>query len=108
MHNIEIKTDSGKELERFEDYLCRRNEDISNMIHDLINTMVNTSDNKKELVDWDMAYIGNIAAYIDSLLESKGIYVCYPYYTHDGIDSTDEYPCYKDDDCKNKNCPFKK
>lgn len=71
----------------FEDFLCKRNDEIYNAIYNCMLGVV--GDEQK--VEWDMSIIGPIAEDMVDTLNHNGINVCYPFNT---IEDDDDIPCY--------------
>lgn len=68
--------------------------------------------------EWDMRCIGEIADYVEDLINSCGIPACRPYYEGDeeageydegeGVNKNAGVPCYLGHDCKVADCPVRK
>ncbi len=89
--------------DKFETYLCIRNDDIDNAAYDLVCALAKLPDGSNP--EWDMSYIGEVVLAAKETLEENNIPVCHPYYT--SSDGEDETPCPQDNECKIINCPFK-
>ena len=89
--------------ERFEKYLCEKNDRIDNAAFELINALVSKSTEPGETaVAWDMTTIGEVIDMVESYLNKDcKIKTCHPYYA-----GNNRTPCFKSD-CTTPGCPLR-
>ncbi len=87
---------------KFENYLCERNDEIDNAAYNLACTLAQMPEGTE--LEWDMSYIGEIVSETEDILKNHNIPTCHPSYTSD--DNTDEIPCPVEHTCGISNCPF--
>lgn len=91
---VKRETDS-----RFEDFLCERNDELSNAAHDLLRLLASPKGDAGP--DWNMELIGELLDDAEAILEKHGLKPCYPF--HEG----DDTPCWRGSDCERTDCPFR-
>lgn len=84
--------------EKFEDFLCDKNDEIDNAVFEAIAAMAPRGE---EPAEWDQHYIGEIADYIEGIMEKNKLHNCHPAY----VGEDEEVPCYRSED-RCKWCPF--
>ena len=86
---------------RFEDFLCERNDQLSNAAHDLLRLLA--SPNGDAELEWNMELIGELLDDAEAIINTRlGVSACYPF--HEGFDET---PCWRGSDCRRTDCPFR-
>lgn len=90
----------------FEDYLVEKNDNIDNTAFALLCLLASKDadyDIDSPPIEWDMEIIGQLEDYAEKLLKEKYIESCRPF-----LEGEDETPCYLGNDCKRKDCMFRK
>lgn len=91
---------------KFEDYLVGKNNETDGAAYDLLCLLASKYglyDEDNPPIEWDMEIIGQLEDYAEKLLSEKGIEPCRPF-----LEGEDETPCYLGEDCKRKDCIFRK
>lgn len=81
--------------DRFEDFLCGRNDEIDVAALRLLSTLADTE------LTWNAYFASMPLDAAESILRESGIEVCWPYYCDEN-----RVPCYRSRTCKNKVCKF--
>lgn len=85
----------------FDEYVCRRGDDLDNAAHDLLCILA------REEIEWDISLIREVIENAADVLANAGIVACDPWYEGD-----ERIPCYQTElvamfPCAAK-CPFTK
>jgi len=87
---------------RFENFLIEKGDAIDSAAYQLAIALLMTrhQDNPEEILPWNMEILGEIIAYMESVLKKRGYIPCYPYHE-------DDIMCPETDSCSKPDCPFK-
>ncbi len=86
--------------DKFERFICRKNDLIDNAAFSLINALLGTSSCEEEVAEWNIELIGDVVDMVDTYLrEAQGLETCHPFTVDDG-----DTPCYLSGDCINGRC----